>query len=168
MPAAVEPRRGKLLQTWGPALVAAIVGAIPGSLALLQQRPSDTRVELRDAQLVDEPRQGVTHPSLEFRVINHSEHDVVVEGGTCKVAEGSKARFGDVVVRKRGGARVPGSEGTVLSCRLPHASWISQTLRPVDALVYVFTSDGQTWQWRGTADPVAGGGELPGGSSFGP
>ena len=72
------------LQVWGPALVAAVIGAVPGIIALANQAPA-TQVSIVQPQGYVNADPKLPKGALDFvaRVVNNSDHALVLDHGTC-------------------------------------------------------------------------------------
>jgi hypothetical protein len=158
---------------WGPALIAALVGPVPGTIALLDQ-PPDTEVAITQPQgyIV---AQGRGYVQFTVRVVNDSRHDMVLEDGVCRFrGELAGMEAIDPRQRHRGkvvtdlfdygtvgaihGTRLGESEGIRVACRFP-VTRTSRALIPLDydtnsnastlMTFVVNTSDGREWSWHG-------------------
>jgi hypothetical protein len=167
MPPERSSARFQWLHAWGPALVAALVGAIPGTIALLNQRP-ETRVDLIQPTAVAGPYHGAADLILDGHAVNISDHDVVIEDGTCGVTFRETAlatadlRVRSVATRHSRSIRnfvIRRGQGASLTC------WISGrdagVVKPsgyfsgkdtVNAAYVITTNDGRNWTWEGFVD----------------
>src|SRR3712207_6026299 len=69
---------------WGPAIIAAAIGAIPGTIALLNL-PPETRVELKFLSATARYEGQVPTFTVEALVVNDSQHAVGARYGRCFV-----------------------------------------------------------------------------------
>jgi hypothetical protein len=155
-------------------LIAALVGAVPGTIALLD-RPPETKVGISQTQgyIV-----AARRPFVQFtvRVVNESRHDVVLEDGTCRFRrelEGMEPLERSLRRRREftdnnlfdyatagaiNGVRLRPSEGLRVACRfrmgrstegiIPEGYEIDPNAS-TPMTFRVATNDGRAWSWHG-------------------
>jgi hypothetical protein len=160
----------RAVNIWGPALVAAVLGAIPGTIALLR-----TTVETKVALIQPWVVQTKNHARISIRVVNQSTHAIVVEWGQCGLAAGP----GSSMQVPRSGLSLPPDEGKTMFCEFDAPA--SRVLNRIsfaggggsfggsfgssgsatkpDLVQFRFlvgTSDGRTWAWSGECEGCGG------------